>query len=122
MEQFGNIEDYLPDPAYEELKNSGPQVHLRGPPPTSEGPGPSGPPGDTYQPSQDEKYDTYFNENQLPLTSSDIGPTSEDIENYSQGPSGPRPGGNENFRETETPYGYNGEGGPSGEFEGVSLF
>ena len=35
LEQFGNIEDYLPNPEYEELKN--------GPPPSS-GPGPSGPP------------------------------------------------------------------------------
>ena len=42
LEQFGKIEDYLPDPAYEELKNGGPQVFPRGPPP-SEGHGPSGP-------------------------------------------------------------------------------
>ena len=44
MEQFGNIEDYLPNPEYEELKNGGPQGYLRGPPPSSSGPGPSGPP------------------------------------------------------------------------------
>ena len=49
MEQFGSIEDYLPDPEYEELKNGGPQVYSRGPPssssgPGSSGPGPSGPP------------------------------------------------------------------------------
>ena len=43
MEQFGNIEDYLPDPEYEELKNGGPQVYPRGPPPSSSGPGSSGP-------------------------------------------------------------------------------
>ena len=42
LEQFGKIEDYLPDPAYEELKNGGPQVFPRGPPP-SEGLEPSGP-------------------------------------------------------------------------------
>ena len=44
LEQFGKIEDYLPDPAYEELKNGGPQVFPRGPPP-SEGHEPSGPLG-----------------------------------------------------------------------------
>ena len=43
MEQFGNIEDYLPNPEYEELKNGEPQGYPRGPPPSSSGPGPSGP-------------------------------------------------------------------------------
>ena len=32
LEQFGNIEDYLPNPEYEELKNGGHQVYPRGPP------------------------------------------------------------------------------------------
>ena len=57
-----------------------------------------------YEFTENGQYDTYFNENQLPLTPSDIGPTAgaEDIESFP-------PGDNGIYRQNNGPYGNSGE-------------
>ncbi len=126
LEHFGKIEDYLPIPLGE--GNSAPPPNrppnfFRGPP------GPQGPYPDPsegiYHPPQrgNEQHDTYFNQNELPPTPSDFGPTGDDgpdLDNYpQQGPyreNGPGPSGPPQEESRPGPSGPPpGPSGPSGE-------
>ena len=77
MDNFKDLSAYVPGPDYEELKLSeGPQVTLG------------------FDEQQNENtpnndYDTYFNENELPPTSSGLGDNYQDNYSLRDGPTGP---------------------------------
>ena len=72
LEHFSDLSNYVPGADYEALKEAaGPSVTL------DFNPGPPGPIG--LENENGGRYDTYLNENQLPPTPSDFGPTDEDV-------------------------------------------